>query len=147
MFLEDGHFVKFYIGSVCIKCKHFEHQERVNIHDWRAPRLPPRLIINIEICARNFKVDIMLIQASSEHMNAWANPAKKINESYAGILLHHNFTSCKGLSWITSGQPPQKVRKAGYMSAFQYVIDIFSNKLNNTHSWSSISKNKMWIIC
>ena len=30
----------------------------------------------------------MLIQAHSIYMNARANPAKKVNESYAGILLH-----------------------------------------------------------
>ena len=75
-------------------------------------------------------------------MNAWANPAKKVNESYAGILLHHNFTSCKGFSWITSDYLSKRREIAGYMSAFQCVIDIFSNKLNNAHSWSSISKNK-----
>ena len=31
VFLEDGYFVKFYVGSVCMKCKNFQHQERVNI--------------------------------------------------------------------------------------------------------------------
>ena len=27
MSLEDGYFVKVYIGSVCIKCKHFQHKK------------------------------------------------------------------------------------------------------------------------
>ena len=57
-----------------------------------------KVFINIETCARNFKIDIMLTQAPSEHMNACANPAKKINVSYAGVLLHHNLTSCKEFS-------------------------------------------------
>ena len=70
------------------------------------PPLPPGFFINIETCVRNFKVDIMLIEAPSEYMGA--NPGKKVNESYAGILLHHNFTSCKEFSRITSRPPPQK---------------------------------------
>ena len=72
------------------------------------PQLSPGFFINIETCARNFKVDIMLIQVPSEYMNACANPAEKVNESYAGILLHHNFASCKEFRRITSGPPPQK---------------------------------------
>ena len=46
----------------------------------------------------------------------------------------------KGSVEQQDGLRPQKEEKAEYMSDFQYVIDIFSNKLNNAHSWSSISK-------
>ena len=72
----------------------------VNFSDFMTedPPFPPGFFINIETCARNLKVDIMLIQAPNEYMNALANATKKVNESYAGILLHHNFRSCKGFS-------------------------------------------------
>ena len=96
-------------------------------HNWKsAPAFPrPGLSISIETSARNIKVDIMLIQTPSEHMNAWVNPAQTIIESYEGILLHYNFISCKGFSWITSGPPPQKEGNTGYRPASQYVVYIF----------------------
>ena len=64
----------------------------------------------------------MLIHAPSEHMNIRANqPAQNITESYPGILLHHNFTSCKG---VQLNDRWTKEEKAGYRSAFQYVTDL-----------------------
>ena len=112
--------MKFYIGSVCIKCtssiKNGSTSKRlcmvvwVSLISWlNTPCFPPGFFINIETCTRNFKDDIMLV--TKDPLNTWMFEQIQLKDKWklnAGILLHHNFMSCKGFSWITSGPLPQK---------------------------------------
>ena len=123
---------------------------RVSMILWlKTPCFPPGFFINFETCTRNFKVDIVLM--TKHPVNTCMLEQIQLKDRWklnAGILLPHNFTSCKGFSWITSGPPPQKQGNSCriHVSFSLWNWHFFPKKLNNAHSWSSISKNKMWII-
>ena len=134
----------------CLYQVHFQHKkgsssERLCMVLWvfliSWLKLSPRVFfINIETYTRNLKVDIMLMP--KDPVNTWMLEQIQLKYKWklnAGILLHHNFMSWKGFSWITSGPLPQKERNIYrvHVSFSEWSWHIFfSKKLNNAHSGS-----------
>ena len=102
--------------------------EFLGFHDWRPSAMPQGFLSTLKHVPETLKLTLCLwpgtqwihaCLSKSSFKDKW-----KLN---AGILLHHNFTTCKGFSWITSGPPHQKEgNSCRYMSTFQYEIEIFS---------------------